>query len=50
METSQFILDGHGNDLKAAKMDDGDEAMQEFIDNITAFQACFDSSCLLPFI
>ena len=34
----QFILDGHGNDLKAAHIDEGDEAMQEFIDNVTAFQ------------
>ena len=38
METPQFILDGHGNDLKAAHIDEGDEAMQEFIDNVTAFQ------------
>ena len=38
METPQFILDGHGNDLKAARIDEGDEAMQEFIDNVTAFQ------------
>ena len=38
METPQFILDGHGNDLKAAHVDEGDEAMQEFIDNVTAFQ------------